>query len=82
MLLTTPIQRYAGLPFLGTLTDGIPHPLSNQTPTYTWTLHKSVTELCADFSAVLQRAHSGDGCLSTPILCKYEFLMGNLFVLS
>ena len=30
----------------------------------------------------LQRGHSGDGCLSSLILCKYECSMGHLFVLS
>ena len=30
----------------------------------------------------LQRWHSGDGCLSSSILFKYECSMGHLFVLS
>ena len=30
----------------------------------------------------LQRGHSGDGCLSSSILFKYERSMGHLFVLS
>ena len=30
----------------------------------------------------LQRGHSGDGCLSSLILFKYECSMGHLFVLS
>ena len=30
----------------------------------------------------LQRGHSGDGCLSSSILYKYERSMGPLFVLS
>ena len=29
----------------------------------------------------LQRGHSGDGCLSSSILFKYESSMGHLFVL-
>ena len=30
----------------------------------------------------LQRGHSGDGCLSSSILFKYECSMGNLFLLT
>ena len=30
----------------------------------------------------LQRGHSGDGCLSSAILFKYECSMGHLYVLS
>ena len=30
----------------------------------------------------LQRGHSGEGCLSSSILFKYECSMGHLFVLS
>ena len=30
----------------------------------------------------LQREHSGDGCLFSPILIKYERSRGHLFVLS
>ena len=32
--------------------------------------------------SVLQRGHSGDGCLSSSILFKYERSKGHLFVLS
>ena len=32
--------------------------------------------------SVLQRGHSGDGCLTSSILFKYERNRGNLFVLS
>ena len=31
---------------------------------------------------VLQRGHSGDGCVSTSTLCKYDLRTGDLFVLS
>ena len=31
---------------------------------------------------VLQRGHSGDGCISASTLCKYTLRMGDLFVLS
>ena len=32
--------------------------------------------------SVLQRGHSGDGCLTSSILFKYEYSGGHLFVLS
>ena len=32
--------------------------------------------------SVLQRGHSGDGCLTSPMLFKYERSKGHLFVLS
>ena len=32
--------------------------------------------------SVLQRGHSGDGCLTSSILFKYERSRGHLFVLS
>ena len=32
--------------------------------------------------SVLQRGHSGDGCLNSSILFKYERSQGHLFVLS
>ena len=41
-------------------------------------LNKSVV-VCG---SVLQRRHSGDGCLSSSILFKYERSRGHLFVLS
>ena len=31
---------------------------------------------------MLQRGHSGDGCVLAPTLCKYDLRMGDLFVLS
>ena len=31
---------------------------------------------------VLQRGHSGDGCVLTSTLCKYDLRKGDLFVLS
>ena len=33
-------------------------------------------------ASVLRRGYSGDGCLSSSILFKYECMVGNLFVLS
>ena len=37
---------------------------------------------CVVCGSVLQRGHSGDGCLISLILFKYEHSMGHLFVLS
>ena len=34
------------------------------------------------FVWMLQRGHSGDGCVLTSTLCKYDLREGNLFVLS
>ena len=31
---------------------------------------------------ILQRGHSGDGCILASILCKYDLRKGDLFVLS
>ena len=31
---------------------------------------------------MLQRGHSGDGCVLASTLCKYDFRKGDLFVLS
>ena len=31
---------------------------------------------------MLQRGHSGDGCVLASTLCKYDFRNGDLFVLS
>ena len=31
---------------------------------------------------VLQRGHSGDGCVLASTLCKYDLMQGDLFVLS
>ena len=31
---------------------------------------------------LLQRGHSGDGCVLVPTLCKYDLRKGDLFVLS
>ena len=62
-------------------------------PTSTGAVHKSVTCSCV-FTLVqlnkcvvvcdsdLQRGHSGDRCLSSSILFKYERSIGHLFVLS
>ena len=33
-------------------------------------------------STILQRGHSGDGCLSSSIFFKYEYRVGHLFLLS
>ena len=32
--------------------------------------------------SMLQRGHSGDGCVLASTLCKYDFRKGDLFVLS
>ena len=37
---------------------------------------------CASGVWVLQRGHSGDGCVLASTLCKYDFRKGYLFVLS
>ena len=37
---------------------------------------------CVVCSSVLQKGHSGDGCLTSSILFNYECSRGNLFVLS
>ena len=37
---------------------------------------------CVVCGSDLQRGHSGDGCLSSSILFKYERSRGHLFVLS
>ena len=37
---------------------------------------------CVVCASDLQRGHSGDGCLSSSILFKYERSRGHLFVLS
>ena len=37
---------------------------------------------CTVYGSDLQREHSGDGCLPSSILFKYERSMGHLFVLS
>ena len=31
---------------------------------------------------MLQRGHSGDGCVLVSIMCKYDLRMGDLFVMS
>ena len=36
---------------------------------------------CIVCGSVLQRGHTGDGCLSSLILFKYESRMGHLFLL-
>ena len=37
---------------------------------------------CVVCGSVLQRGHSGDGCLTSSILFRYECNRGHLFVLS
>ena len=37
---------------------------------------------CVVYGSVLQRGHSGDGCLTSSILFKYERSRGHLIVLS
>ena len=37
---------------------------------------------CVVCGSVLQRGHSGDGCLTSAILFRYELSSGHLFVLS
>ena len=65
---------------------------TNRCPTSMGAVHKYVTFRCV-FMLVqnkcvvacgfdLQRGHSGDGCLSSSVLFKYECRMGHLFVLS
>ena len=61
-------------------------------PTSTGAVHKSVTrcvfmlvqlnKCVVVCGSVLQRGHSGDGCLTSSILFKYERSRGHLFVLS
>ena len=63
----------------GPLVDWCHPPFNNRCPTYTGSVHKSVTFRCG---SDLQRGHSGDGCLSSSILFKYECSMGHLFLLS
>ena len=65
---------------------------SSRCPTSTGAVHKSVAcscvfmlvqlNKCVVCGSNLQRAHSGDGCLSLSILFKYERCKGHLFVLS
>ena len=38
--------------------------------------------LCVSCVWMLQRGHSGDGCVLASTLCKYDFRKGDLFVLS
>ena len=74
------------------LTGGPLHSTS-RCSTSTEAVHKSMTSSCVSIFAqlnkcvvvcgsVLQRGHSGDGCLSSSILFKYERSRGHLFVLS
>ena len=37
---------------------------------------------CVVCGSVLQRGHSGDGCLTSSILFRYKLSSGHLFVLS
>ena len=61
--------------------------------TSTEAVHKSTTLKCVFIlvqlnrcvvvcGSVLQRGYSGDGCLSSSILFRYECRVGHLFVLS
>ena len=38
--------------------------------------------LCVSRVCMLQRRHSGDGCVLASTLCKYDLRKGDLFVLS
>ena len=38
--------------------------------------------MCVVCVCVLQRGHSGDGCVLASTLCKYTLMTGDLFVLS
>ena len=38
--------------------------------------------LCVSCVWMLQRGHSGDGCVLASTLCKYDLRKGDLFVLS
>ena len=38
--------------------------------------------MCVVYVRVLQRGHSGDGCVLASTLCKYDLGKGDLFVLS
>ena len=65
---------------------------TSRCPTSTGSFHKSVTcscvfmldklNKCVVCGSDLQRGHSGDGCLTSSILFKYERSRGHLFVLS
>ena len=85
-------------PFLHTPADGItpckrnPGPLVDWWPTSTGAVHKSGTcscvfmllqlNKCVVCGSDLQTRHSGDGCLTSSILFKYERSRGHLFVMS
>ena len=66
--------------------------LTSKCSTSTGAVQKSVTfrcvfmlvqlNKCVVCGSDLQRGHSGDGCLSSSILFRYECSMGHLFVLS
>ena len=65
---------------------------ASRVPTYTGSVHKSVTlrcmlilvplNKCVVCGFVFQRGHGSDGCLSSSILFKYDSRVGHLFVLS
>ena len=42
----------------------------------------AVEEMMYVVFCLLQRRHSGDGCVLASTLCKYDFRRGDLFVLS
>ena len=75
------------------LSNWLRGPLVDWWPPSTGAVHKSVTCSCVSmfaqlnkcvvvYGSVLQRRHSGDGCLTLLILFKYERSRGHLFVLS
>ena len=76
----------------GPRVDWWPPPFNQQVPTSTGAVHKSVTcscgfmlvqlNKCVVCGSDLQRMHSGDGCLTSSILFKYERSRGQLFVQS
>ena len=76
----------------GPLVDWSPLPFNQQVPTSTGAVYKPVIFSCVFMLVTLnkcvvccsdlQREHSGDECLSSSILCRYESSRGHLFVLS
>ena len=80
-------------PHLTGIRDGwLPLHSTSRCPTSTGAVHKSGTFSCVFMfvqlnkcvvvcGSDLKRRNSGDGCFSSPILCKYERSKGHLFVL-
>ena len=67
--------------------------LASSAVTPTGSVHKSrgdnvvrmwvqLKRLCVSCVWMLQRGHSGDGCVFASSLCKYDLRKGDLFVLS